>query len=406
MKWSAKYSSGIFTMENYPFPQLISQPVKLSDIESIIFDRYPVELWMKNGDIVFFPREQIQLLYEVNQTQPLPFESRIDVWGLLLEIYLDTSFTAEDKSRTAALLLEVGIDSTQAKELRHFASCVGTANFFWWEWSHLGLFDLFLAMSKSLFHLYRISPENYKLACQTARLAKLSIPVLADEVRSQVPKSQVLWEDLGRVRKVPKALVDDTYNLIVRVYCESHRLYHDENHLEKVLEDIEKVRTLAKSWNTLFVAAVFHDFIYSSMSRTNEEDSARLCLELTKAWNWSESEKAEITSHIISTKDHLGADRSKDFGILSNADLKVFGLPQKKYEKAVWTIYREFRAVPWIIFRKKRIEFLEKFLVAAKDNKVFCGRDSALNQDAAFNIERELTQLKQANRIFRPRSFQ
>jgi len=392
-------------MENYPFPEFIHQPVMLSEIESIVVNRFPVEFWLKNGDIVFFPQDHLHLLNEINQSQSLPLEKRIDVWELLLEPYLDTSFTADEKSKTASLLLELGIDSSKAKKLRRFARCVGTANLFWWEWTHLGLFDLFLAMEQSIFNFYKISEKNYKIACQTARLAKLTGPVLAEELQSQIPRSRLLWEELGLARKVPKKVIDDTYNIVVRAYNESHRFYHNKHHLEKVLEDIEKTRSMAKSWDTLFVAAVFHDFVYAPLSRTNEEDSARLCLELTKVWNWSEVEKAKITSLIISTKKHLESDRSGDFGLLSNADLKIFAVPPKTYDFVIWKIYREFEKVPWIIFRKKRMEFLEKFLVAAINKKVFCGNDSALNQDAAANIENELTKLKKANRIFRPKSF-
>jgi hypothetical protein len=76
----------------------------------------------------------------------VPVVERYDVWSLLLEPFLDTSFDDDDERRTGDLLERNGVTRDEARRIRE---TVGETmlgyNSMLWEWVHLGMFDLFLA---------------------------------------------------------------------------------------------------------------------------------------------------------------------------------------------------------------------------------------------------------------------
>ena len=79
----------------------------------------------------------------------IPVATRHDqVWGDILEPFLDTQFDEAGKQRTMARLEAAGVDPEQVAELRdRFGPAMWLYNFAVprWEWVHLGLFDLLAA---------------------------------------------------------------------------------------------------------------------------------------------------------------------------------------------------------------------------------------------------------------------
>jgi hypothetical protein len=78
---------------------------------------------------------------------------RFDVWGNLLEPFLDTSFSVEHQAATDARLRSAGLaqESIDAARAR-VAPLMRAYNFdsMLWEWADLGLFDLLNALSGKL----------------------------------------------------------------------------------------------------------------------------------------------------------------------------------------------------------------------------------------------------------------
>src|SRR5205814_6744913 len=77
-----------------------------------------------------------------------PIVRRLDVWSLLLEPFLDTSFDEADQARTAAVLARAGITPAACAALREEVGPAMIAYNFdsmLWDWAHLGLCDALCA---------------------------------------------------------------------------------------------------------------------------------------------------------------------------------------------------------------------------------------------------------------------
>lgn len=69
--------------------------------------------------------------------------SRPDVWGDLLEPFLDTSSTPAERAATLARLAAAGVGATEAARIRERVGPLLSAyNALHWDWHHLGLADL------------------------------------------------------------------------------------------------------------------------------------------------------------------------------------------------------------------------------------------------------------------------
>ncbi|MEU7731421.1 hypothetical protein AB0B78_40440 [Streptomyces sp. NPDC040724] len=66
-----------------------------------------------------------------------------DVWGDLLEPFLDTEFTAEQQAGTLARLSAVGLGPEEVARIREQVGPLMRAfNSLHWDWHHLGITDL------------------------------------------------------------------------------------------------------------------------------------------------------------------------------------------------------------------------------------------------------------------------
>lgn len=94
------------------------------------------------------------------------------------------------------------------------------------------------------------------------------------------------------------------YNTVITCWNESHRHYHNLEHLYSLFEKIGSISTPGTNdYDKLVLCALFHDIVYNPASTTNEEDSANLLIK------WSEDPKnstiQEVKEMILSTKEHI-----------------------------------------------------------------------------------------------------
>jgi len=66
----------------------------------------------------------------------------------------------------------------------------------------------------------------------------------------------------------------ETYNQLLSSYSEKHRHYHNTNHINAVLNQLEQTKHLATDNDAIEIALWFHDAKYNILSSTNELDSA------------------------------------------------------------------------------------------------------------------------------------
>jgi hypothetical protein len=132
--------------DKYPFPGARVHPsgsVPWSEVVEVDPEAAPPELRVA-GETLFISATHKDELRRAAEAHGVPIVSRYDVWDLLLEPFLDTTF--DDETGTLELLERNGVS---AEEVRRIRDAVGKRvlayNSVLWDWVHLGMYDLFLA---------------------------------------------------------------------------------------------------------------------------------------------------------------------------------------------------------------------------------------------------------------------
>ncbi len=154
---------------SYPYPPSRLYPsgkLTLDQVKEINLDMAPPQVQTLYGEILFLPATCKEELQQWAQKNELPIISRLDVWDLLLEPFLDTEFRKEDQERTLRLLEECGISRDESASLRQFVSqAMMDYNFtsMLWDWCHLGLSDVLDAFHGHLAgRKHRLPSDEYE----------------------------------------------------------------------------------------------------------------------------------------------------------------------------------------------------------------------------------------------------
>lgn len=156
MSFTVIIEADAIRFQAYPFVPASVYPdgvVPAAAIRGISSRRAPSEVWLESGETLFVPAPGGDGLRAFGASHGLRDRIGIDVWGLLLEPFIDSEIGTEEAARSLRALLEVGLDESTIEAIRVEVSASMVAYNFvsgLWEWCHLGLFDLLSAGSGSL----------------------------------------------------------------------------------------------------------------------------------------------------------------------------------------------------------------------------------------------------------------
>lgn len=139
-----------------------------SVVAEVLPDAAPPEVRTRDGEILFIRATQRDALVAAAAEAGAPCVQRLDVWALILEPFLDTTFDQEHQDRTLAALAECGVERQECLALRQEVALVMAGHNLksgLWDTVHLGLYDLL--------HAYRAAgvPEfaqRYRAALEIA----------------------------------------------------------------------------------------------------------------------------------------------------------------------------------------------------------------------------------------------
>lgn len=145
---------------------------------------------------------------------------------------------------------------------------------------------------------------------------------------------------------------EDNFTKLISKWNEPWRYYHNEDHLNFLLNSIEDLDISNNDKDILFEVAYFHDVVYNPWSDTNEEDSVKFYTKVTDDPN------QRVIDIIMDTKlrDKPDDNLSSIFWELDNSVLKsdIGGLLE--YERK---IFKEFQFVNYSLYKVGRVLFLE-----------------------------------------------
>ena len=157
-------------------------------------------------------------------------------------------------------------------------------------------------------------------------------------------------------------------NTLLAMWNESHRHYHNLNHLNDLINQINenKSKYSEKEYEKLIITALFHDCIYDTTKSDNEERSANFfescCI------NKSNLDIQEIKQIIIDTKTHQSNSRLSE--AFNRFDMNIV---ERNFDELLeWEkgISLEYSSYDKDTYKSGRLKFLESVMDKFPNNTV------------------------------------
>lgn len=197
---------------------------------------------------------------------------------------------------------------------------------------------------------------------------------------------QSVWRELG-ASSVDKAL----YHKLIACYSEPHRKYHTTQHLHECLTHLETMHSLAEHPAEVELGLWFHDAIYNTHAKDNEQQSADWARESALSAGVSTDQATRIHKLILATM-HNAVPTGRDAQVLVDIDLAILGAQPARFDEYELQVRAEYSWVPGILYRTGRKKILKEF--AARDWLYSTERfRSEYEPRARENLKRSLARL-------------
>jgi predicted metal-dependent HD superfamily phosphohydrolase len=196
-----------------------------------------------------------------------------------------------------------------------------------------------------------------------------------------------LWAEMG-------AKEGDSLAAYLRLHSAySHnRFYHNFSHIGMCLKEFDAIKGNLEGPSAVEFAIWFHDVVYDTTKKDNEEKSAESASEILKAANMDAPFVQRVGDLITATK-HVGNISDNDTKYLVDIDLSILGQRADVFEKYCKDIRREYSRIPEDEYRKGRIAVLESFSNRPRIYATDFFRDK-YGAQARINIRRAIEKLQ------------
>ena len=171
------------------------------------------------------------------------------------------------------------------------------------------------------------------------------------------------WLDLFSKYSKDKPLIETYWKEIINKYSSKKRFYHNLSHLQNMLKQLDKYENQIVDLDTLKFAIWYHDIIYKSTKKDNEEKSAVLGKKRLKTIGFDENRLEKLKKLIVSTKKHqLILTKNNDNAYLLDLDLSILGADWNTYKNYIQNIRKEYKIYPNFMYNPGRKKVLNHFL--------------------------------------------
>ena len=183
-----------------------------------------------------------------------------------------------------------------------------------------------------------------------------------------------------------KKYIEILWNELFISYSNKSRHYHSLSHLETIYNQLKAFQLTP----AIEFAIFYHDIIYNTQEKNNEEKSAVFAEKRLKKLGVTHEVKKKVSELIIETKKHESS--SSDNALFLDADIAILGSKLEIYEIYRQKIRKEYSIYSDKEYREGRKNILEKFL---KKEKLYLSNYfyNLYEEKARSNIKYELTAL-------------
>lgn len=184
----------------------------------------------------------------------------------------------------------------------------------------------------------------------------------------------------------------ETFEALRSAYSEPGRHYHTCEHVSACLGHLDDCLARVEHPREVEVALWFHDAVYRPLSRRNERDSADWAAAFLSENGAPRAEVARV-HRLIGVTAHAGPARTVDEAVIVDIDLAILGADPAMYDRFENGIRREYRRVPFCIYRRKRARVLREFLERQAIYTSGCF-SAAMERQARENLSRTVAVLE------------
>ena len=166
---------------------------------------------------------------------------------------------------------------------------------------------------------------------------------------------QNMWRTLGAA--VPD---DELFERLVECYSEPHRRYHTMQHLNECLMHLDNVRSVAEWPEEIELALWFHDAIYDTRRKDNEERSAEWARDSALAAGLAEERASRVYELVMATL-HSAVPVGRDAAVLVDIDLSILGSDAARFDEYEVQVREEYSWVSEPLYRAGRRKILQDF---------------------------------------------
>jgi predicted metal-dependent HD superfamily phosphohydrolase len=205
------------------------------------------------------------------------------------------------------------------------------------------------------------------------------------------------WSDLAARLGIVKPLV--AFRWLESHYEEAARKYHTPHHINECLGVLDRSRHPEADNPLVEYALWFHDAIYNTFSRKNEERSADAAASVLTRSNRPAAGVAQVRSLILATR-HGPQPKEPAAQLLVDIDLAILGADAYRYAEFELQIRAEYWWVPTAMYRKQRSAILDAFV---KRSSIYATHEfrERYERQARNNIAWGLEQLNFGRQTFR-----
>lgn len=186
-------------------------------------------------------------------------------------------------------------------------------------------------------------------------------------------------------------LIENLWLKIEKKHSEKGRFYHNLDHLENMFLELEAVKDQILNYTTITFSVFYHDIIYDTTSRSNEEKSAEFAVSRLEELNIDQAIIKEVFEQILATKTHQISNHH-DTNYLLDADLSILGKDAETYIDYTKKIRKEYSFYPDLLYKPGRKKVLQHFLELESIFKTDYFK-SQYEKQAKENIQSELDNL-------------
>ncbi|WP_318781225.1 HD domain-containing protein [Amazonocrinis nigriterrae] len=170
------------------------------------------------------------------------------------------------------------------------------------------------------------------------------------------------WQNTIQSFGVDQVAAKQAFTVILKAYSSCDRHYHSLKHIHHVLNTIDTLQAYAKNLAAVQLAAWFHDVVYDTQAKDNEERSADYACHMLSSLGVHLSDITIVNRLILNTKHHQAAADDYDSQILLDADLAILATSPIKYQEYAQAIRTEYAWVSETEYIAGRRQVLERFL--------------------------------------------